>query len=54
MKFDEIIKYLAENLEIEIDNSGFHDCSNNQNITVKLKIGEIVISESETSVFLDI
>lgn len=52
MDFAEIVKYLADNLEIEID-SEFQDCSNNQDITVTLKIGDTVISKSEASVFVD-
>lgn len=49
--FESIIKYLAEHLEIEID-TAFQDCSDNQDVTVKLKIGETVISESTVSIFI--
>lgn len=52
MEFNEIIKYLAEHLEIDIDTE-YQDCSNNQVITVKLKIGDNVISERSTIVFFD-
>lgn len=51
MEFESIIKYLAENMEIEID-AVFQDCSENQDVTVKLKIGETVISESTASIFI--
>ena len=52
MEFNEIIKYLAEHLEIEID-TDFQDCSNSQDITVSLKIGEVVISKKTASIFID-
>ncbi len=55
MEFNEIIKYLAENLELEVTSNyeGNYSNSNNQEVKVKLKIGDAVISESEATVYIE-
>ncbi len=54
MEFNEIIKYLIDNLKIEISTDDQGMCeSNNQNVNVKLLIGEVVISEAEATVYID-
>jgi hypothetical protein len=49
---DGFMKYLAENINIEID-TYYQDCTDNQEITVRLKIGDAVISESSATIFID-
>ena len=48
MKSSEIIKYLAEHLSIEVDTHqpNYGDAE----VIVKLKIGDVVISESTASI----
>lgn len=52
MEFDEIIKYLSENLSIELGCMHTGEL-NNQAIQVSLKIGEVVISRSDCEVLIN-
>jgi len=52
MEFNEIIKYLVENLTVEVSTT-FEGCDNNQEIQVSLKLCDIEISKSSSTIFID-
>lgn len=52
MGFNEIIKYLAENLNIELE-SGHTGELNNQTVRVRLKLDGTIISSSDCEVLIN-
>lgn len=51
MELSEIIKYLAENLKVEVESAHTGDL-NNQLVAVRLKIDNCVISRSDCEVLI--
>ena len=52
IEFNEVIKYIAENLKVKVESSHTGD-ENDQLVQVRLYIGDVIISKDDCTVQID-